>query len=68
MKERLMLTINYRNGNTIKQLVNYLHCENGKLYFTVDKAVSDGYVVDIPLENIASFDLETVQCDGWKVI
>ncbi len=68
MKERLLLTINYRNGNTIKQLVNYLHCENGKLYFTVDKAVSDGYVVDIPLENITAFDLETVQCDGWKVI
>ena len=64
----MQLTINYKNGNTTKQLVNYVHYENGAIFFTIDKQVVTGSIVRVPVENIERYDLETVMCDGWKVI
>lgn len=68
MKERMQLTIKYKNDNTTKQLVNYVHFENGAIFFTIDKQVVTGSIVRVPVENIEMYDLETVMCDGWKVI
>jgi hypothetical protein len=65
---RLLITVKYNNGNELKQLVNYIHSDAKSLQYTVDKqihsAVSD--IVRIPFENIEAFDLEMVECDGWK--
>ena len=70
MAERLQLTLTYKNGNTIKNLVNYVHCENGKLMFTVDKQGHSLFMdqVKIPLKNISSYDISIVMCEGWKVV
>lgn len=66
---RLLLTITYNNGKELKQLVNYLHGDGEKIYFTVDKQVNNsvvGDVVSIPLGNIKKYDLEHIECDGWN--
>jgi len=69
MTTRTLLTINYKNGNTLKELVNYLHYEKEKIAYTVDRQVHAVFQqpVEIPMENIDSFDLEKVECDGWKI-
>ena len=70
MTTRLQLTVNYKNGNQIKQLVNYIHVEDDTIYYHVDKQVSN--MVEsyshIPMANVASYDLVPVECDGWKVV
>lgn len=38
MKKRLKLTVIYDDGDKIEQLVNYLHFEDGAIYFTADVA------------------------------
>ena len=54
------ITITYKNGNTITDTVNYLHYEDGKITYTVDRQVSNLAFdpVVIPVENIVKFDLE----------
>ena len=70
MTERLQLTIKYKNGNELKQLVNYLHFEDGAIYFTQDEQCHS--VIQMPvkvtLANVKEFNLNQVMCDGWKVI
>lgn len=68
--ERMQLTINYKNGNQTKQLVHYVHYENGAIFFTLDKQVSSAaqMPVRVPMENIERYDLEKVMCEGWKVM
>lgn len=58
--EVMVLTLNYKNGLSLKNNVNYLHFENGFLYFSIDKKVhSVGVdVVKVDLNYIESFDLE----------
>lgn len=58
--EAMVLTLNYKKGLSLKNNVNYLHFENGFLYFSIDKKVhSVGVdVVKIDLNYIESFDLE----------
>ena len=58
MKTRL--TVTYKNGNQITDFVNYLHFEDGKLFYTVDKQVITRALepVAIQLKNIEKFDLE----------
>ena len=53
------ITINYKNGNTLTEDVNYLHFENGCIYYTVERKIQSMVTVpvEIPLENIESFDL-----------
>lgn len=68
MKERIQLTITYANGNKIMELVNYLHYEDGAICYTQDKQVQPSEIVSIPMENIASLDVEQVTCAGWKTI
>lgn len=70
MKERLILTVVYKNGNKLRQLVNYLHMERGKIWYTVDKQNYYSVIeepVGIPIENIESFDLEKALCKGWEL-
>lgn len=68
MTKRMLLTINYKNGNTIDQLVNYLHVEDNTLYFTIDR--QDQQLITrqaaVPMANIISYDIEWINCDGWK--
>jgi len=58
----LKLTITYTNGNKVTHAINYLHEENGKLYFTTADQVTYGfnYPVIVPLANIDTFDVEQV--------
>ena len=60
-EERTMkLTIIYKNGNQLEQLVNYVHLENGAIYYTMNKQVHGTFQepVRIPIENIDKFDVE----------
>ena len=70
MTKRLLLTINYKTGTVLKQLVNFLHCEDGEIIYTIDAQVHDVVQkhVAIPLVNIQCFYLESVMCDGWNVV
>lgn len=56
----MTLTINYKNGNTLTQSINYIHTEDNKLYFTVDKRIHPTVEVptEVPFENIKSFSVE----------
>lgn len=56
----IRLTINYKNGNTLEHIVNYVHFESNAIYFTVKHQVHSVYThpVCVPLENIESFDIE----------
>lgn len=63
----IKLTIKYKNGNQIEQIVNYVHFADGALYFQVKEQVSfiapfSVEPVKISLNNIESFDItETEQ-------
>lgn len=67
--KRNLLTITYKNGRTLKQLVNYLHMEDGAIYYTEDAQIQN--VIErparIPLANIESFNLEAIECNGWAI-
>ena len=69
MTNRLRLTVTYKNGNQIQDLVNYLVFEDGNIVYTVDKQAHSVFQepVRIPVENIERYALEVVACDGWKV-
>lgn len=68
--KRMRLTVIYKTGAKVQNLVNYLHFEEGRLCFTVDKQVQNVIEdqVCIPVENIARYDLEWVYCTGWKTV
>lgn len=70
MEKRIRLTIEYKNGGTLKQLVNYVHFEDGSIYYTIDKQVHGAFQQQIktPLENVNKFDVQVVDCDGWKIV
>ena len=70
MTERLQLAIKYKNGNELKQLVNYIHFEDGAIYFTQDEQCHSAVQmpVKVTLANVKEFNLNKVMCDGWKVI
>lgn len=55
----IKLTIEYQNGNKLEQIVNYVHCENGEICFSVKKQVYFGFgeMVRVPLANIKAFDI-----------
>ena len=56
----MTLTIKYKNGNQATFKVNYFILSDDKYIFTVyHKVTSLGYrAVEVPSENIASFELE----------
>lgn len=58
---KMYITINYKNGNTIKNAINYLHFENDEIVFTMDRQVHSiiQNQVRILLSNITSFDIES---------
>ena len=51
------ITIKYKNGHMITNNINYLHFENGNIYFTVLRNPTPVFdaPVKIPLENIESY-------------
>jgi hypothetical protein len=57
----MILTINYKNGNTIVQSVHYVHTEDGKLYFTEKRNPTPVFVQPtiVPLKNIINFEVIT---------
>ena len=70
MVKRMYLSITYKTGVKVNQLVNYLLEEEGLLYFTVDKQAAPIFQepVKIPLSNIQGFSLEQILCDGWTPV
>ena len=70
MTTRMQLTITYKNGNKISQLVKGMKMEAGRLMYLYDTQ-AHGIIessTSISLQNIDSYVLEPVQCNGWKVI
>ena len=59
----IKLNITYKSGTTLEQVVNYVHVENNKLYFTVKKQIQNAIEppVIVQLENIPSFDIEETE-------
>lgn len=53
------LDISYKNGTKLTHKINYLHFENGFIYFTIDKNPHPIFQepVKIPLENIYAFEV-----------
>ena len=59
----IKLTLTYKSGNTLEQIVKYIYVENNKLYFTVKKQIQNAIEppVIVHLENIVSFDVEETE-------
>lgn len=56
----LKLTIKFKSGNAIAYIVNYVHVEDDRLFYTVKHQVHDA-IQEIPYVNLAvvdSFDIE----------
>ncbi len=70
MTERLLLTINYKNGNTIRNLVHSMFYTNEAIFYTIDKQVHDAVQLPVKtqLKNVESWRLDKVACNGWEVI
>lgn len=53
------IEIKYRNGNSRKEKINYLHFSDGYIYFTVDRSPHQVYQepVQISLEYVENFDV-----------
>ena len=68
--ERTLLTIEFKNGNTFKKLVENVFFEEGSLYHIPDNQIRCTIVLPVktPMENIESFEIKKVMCDGWKII
>lgn len=66
---RLLLTVTYVNGRTLRQFVNYLHMEGGHIYFTTDTQVRSAFQepIKISIRNIKSYDLQQVAVVGWEL-
>ena len=66
---RLLLTVTYVNGRTLRQFVNYLHMESGHIYFTTDTQVHGVFQepIKISIRNIKSYDLQQVAVVGWEM-
>ena len=49
----------YKNGTTVTHKINYLHCQNGFICFTIDRNPHPIFQepVKIPLENIDTFEV-----------
>lgn len=70
MTTRMQLTITYKNGNKISNLIKGMKLEDDKISFLLDTQ-AHGIIepsTSVPLKNIESFVLEPVQCEGWKVV
>ena len=68
MATRMLLTINYKNGNSIKELIHYLTFDGEKITYAVDRQVHSilPQPISIPIKNIESYELTKVECKGWK--
>ena len=58
----IKLTVKYKNGNQISQIVNYVHFADGAIYYQLKEQVSfispfSVEPVKISLDNIESFDI-----------
>ena len=58
----LKAKITYKTGVVLEENVNYLHIENGKIYYTVRTQAAPIFQepVAIPLDVVETFDLEEV--------
>lgn len=61
------LTLKYKTGVELKQVVNYVQFENGCLHYTLKKQVHDLSVriVKIPLEKLVSFYIDETD-EQWN--
>lgn len=70
MTERTRLIINYKNGNTLTELVHYVHYADGAIFYAEDSKIEN--CITIPtrtsLEYVESYDVERVMCNGWEVV
>lgn len=58
----LKIKITYKTGVVLEENINYLHIENGKIYYTVRRQAAPIFQepVAIPLDVVETFDLEEV--------
>lgn len=58
----LKAKITYKTGVVLEENINYLHIENGKIYYTVRRQAAPIFQepVAIPLDVVETFDLEEV--------
>lgn len=58
----LKVKITYKTGVVLEENINYLHIENGKIYYTVRRQAAPIFQepVAIPLDVVETFDLEEV--------
>lgn len=70
MTERTKLTIYYKNGNTLTELVHYVHYADGAIFYAKDSQAENCVVVPsrTSLEYVESFDVDRVMCNGWEVV
>lgn len=57
----IKLTLNYKTGAILEQIVHYVHFEDGKICYTLKKQVNYsviGEVIKISLDKLTSFDIE----------
>lgn len=68
--KRLQLTVEYTKGLVLKRLIHWARLEDGKLVYIVDQQVHGiaPEQIRIPIENIKSFSIDPVLCEGWTVI
>lgn len=57
---KMLLTVVYKNGNTISDFINYLHYGDGAISYTVDSKAHSAVQapVKIELEHIERYDVE----------
>lgn len=67
--KRLQLSIHYKTGGTIRQLVHYVKYLDGCIVYALDHPVSAAVQLQIKtsLNNVESFEITQVNCDGWKI-
>ncbi len=70
MTQRIQLTIKYKNGNELKELVNYIYFEAGAIYFVKDSQIHSAIQepIRVTLANVEHFYVNNVTCDGWTVV
>lgn len=58
-KQQLFLSVTYTNGNTIERAVNYVHFEDGKIFYTLDDNPHEviQQIISVPTENISAFNV-----------
>lgn len=67
--KRLQLSIHYKTGVTIRQLVHYVKYLDGCIVYSVDHPVSSAVQLQVKtrIESVQDIEITQVNCEGWKI-